>query len=43
MKTLNFDLFENDLLSVEEMIKVRGGDPNDGDPTPTTPPLPIKI
>jgi hypothetical protein len=43
MKTLNFDLFENYQLSIEEMITIRGGEANDGDPTPTTPPLPIKV
>jgi hypothetical protein len=43
MKTLNLDIFENFQLTVEEMIKVRGGDPNEGDPTPMPPPIPIKV
>jgi hypothetical protein len=43
MKTLNFDLFENYQLSIEEMISVRGGDPSDGEPTPIPPPLPIRV
>jgi|WetSurMetagenome_2_1015567.scaffolds.fasta_scaffold20550_3 hypothetical protein len=42
MKTLNFDLFEQYVLTNEEMLAVRGGDDSDGEPTPTppTPPLP---
>jgi hypothetical protein len=42
MKTLNFDIFELYQLTNEEMISVRGGGENDGDPTPTIPTLPIK-
>jgi hypothetical protein len=43
MKTLNFDLFEQYVLTNEEMLAVRGGDDGDGDPTPTPPPPPIKL
>jgi hypothetical protein len=43
MKTLNFDIFEIYQLTNEEMISVRGGDANDGDPTPMPPPPPIKV
>jgi hypothetical protein len=35
----NFDIFASYALSNDEMITVRGG----GEPTPTTPPPPIKI
>ena len=45
MKTQNFDtsidVLEIFALSNDEMITVRGG--NDGEPTPTTPPPPIRI
>ena len=42
MKTLNFDIFDVYQLTNEEMISVHGG--GDGEPTPTTPPLPpVKI
>jgi hypothetical protein len=41
MKTLNFDIFDLFQLTNEEMISVRGG--TEGDPTPTPPPLPIRI
>ena len=37
----NFDIFVVFALSNDEMITVRGG--NDGEPTPTTPPPPIRI
>jgi hypothetical protein len=43
MKTLNFDLFEQYLLTIEEMKAVRGGDDSDGEPSPTPPPTPIKL
>ncbi len=43
MKTLNFDLFENFQLTLEEMIYVRGGGANEGDPTPIVPLPPIKV
>jgi hypothetical protein len=43
MKTLNFDLFEQYVLTNEEMLAVRGGDDNDGEPTPCAPPPPIKL
>jgi len=43
MKTLNFDIFEVYQLTNGEMISVRGGGENDGDPTPIPPTPPIKI
>jgi hypothetical protein len=43
MKTLNFEIFENFQLTLEEMITVRGGDPGEGDPTPMPPPIPIRV
>jgi hypothetical protein len=42
MKTLNFDIFDVYQLTIEEMISVRGGSANEGDPTPTVPTIPIK-
>lgn len=45
MKTLNFEktssIFENFVLSSEEMIKVRGGDAGEPQTLPPTPPIKI--
>ena len=41
MKTLNFEKVEVIMLSVEEMIYVRGG--NEGDPTPLPSSPPVKV
>ncbi len=43
MKTLDLNLFENYLLTVEEMIVVKGGDDGEGDPIipPSIPPVKI--
>jgi hypothetical protein len=38
---VKFDIFAMFVLTNDEMITVRGGD--DGEPTPTTPPPPIRI
>jgi hypothetical protein len=43
MKTLNLDIFEIYQLTNEEMISVRGGGDNEGDPQPLPPTPPIKI
>ena len=40
MKTLNFEIVENYVLTNEEMMAVRGG--TEGDPTPLPPTPPIK-
>ena len=43
MKTLDLDVFESYLLTVEEMIVIKGGDDGDGDPIvpPSIPPVKI--
>ena len=43
MKTLNFEIVINYVLTNEEMMAVRGGDDSEGDPTPTPPTPPIKL
>jgi hypothetical protein len=43
MKTLNFENFETIKLSVEEMICVRGGDENEGDPVAIPSQPPVKV
>ena len=43
MKTLNFEVVENYVLTNDEMMAVRGGTENDGDPTPIPTMPPIKV
>jgi hypothetical protein len=43
MKTLNFEIVENYVLTNEEMIVIRGGGDAEGDPQPLPPNPPIKI
>jgi hypothetical protein len=43
MKTLNFDIFGQYELTVEEMIYVRGGDMGDGEPVPVPSQPPFKV
>jgi hypothetical protein len=43
MKTLNFEIVENYVLTNDEMLVIRGGEGSEGDPQPLPPTPPIKI